>query len=154
LEAARGVRDPEKLVPILTTLAIAQSQGRDREGARATFDEALSVVQSEEERGRSLDDVSWKYQGGSAAADKLRIARGLAKAGFGDHAVQVSSNIEVAESLAESGDVANLKQLLIPAAHNSYSSYRMCRLLARVYPEHATAIARKALELLDRIVAA
>jgi hypothetical protein len=48
----------------------------------------------------------------------------------------------VARALAEAGDIEHLKRLLILCAHYLDAAYEVCGLLARVYPEQASEIAR------------
>lgn len=78
------------------------------------------------------------------------IAVAQALAGFGDQAVRTAEAIltkrnqrlpEINEALAKSGDKENFKRLLIPCAHYMDAAYRMCGLLARLYPEQASAVA-------------
>jgi hypothetical protein len=48
---------------------------------------------------------------------------------------------EIAESLFKVGDKTDFKRLLIPCASYLDAAYRMCGLLARLYPKQATSIA-------------
>jgi hypothetical protein len=51
---------------------------------------------------------------------------------------------KVAAKFAKVNDKEHVKHLLIPCAYYLDASYRMCGLLAQLYPEQATAIARSA----------
>ncbi len=48
---------------------------------------------------------------------------------------------EIADALAEAGDKEHFKHLLVPCAYYLDAAYRMSGLLARVYPEQASAVA-------------
>jgi hypothetical protein len=48
---------------------------------------------------------------------------------------------EIAAALAEAGDKEHFKQLLLPCSYYLDAAYRMCGLLARLYPEQAAAVA-------------
>ncbi|OQY55667.1 MAG: hypothetical protein B6245_19470 [Desulfobacteraceae bacterium 4572_88] len=47
----------------------------------------------------------------------------------------------IARAFAETDDKKNFKHLLIPCAYHLDAAYRMCGLLARLYPEQAASIA-------------
>lgn len=111
-------------------LAIAEAQA-------GQFDRALQTAQ--------VIEVGW------ARALALRaISAAQAQAGLGEEAVRTAGLIltkrndhlpEIAEALVRVGDKARFKQLLIPCAYYIDSAYRMCGLLARLYPEQARVIA-------------
>jgi hypothetical protein len=48
---------------------------------------------------------------------------------------------EIAAALATVKDKEHFKQLLLPCAYYLDAAYRMCGLLARLYPEQAAAVA-------------
>jgi hypothetical protein len=79
------------------------------------------------------------------------IAQAEAEAGLGAQAMATAKTIlysqdeylpEVAESFVKFGDKKHFKQLLIPCAYYLNAAYQMSCLLARLYPEQATAVAK------------
>ncbi len=49
---------------------------------------------------------------------------------------------EIAAVLAEVDDKENFKRLVLPCAYYLDAAYKMCGLLARLYPEQASVIAQ------------
>jgi len=73
------------------------------------------------------------------------------KGGYGEHALHTAKLIltsremhlpQIADALVDVGDKDHFKRLLIPCACYLDAAYLMCGLLARVYPEQASAIAK------------
>jgi hypothetical protein len=54
---------------------------------------------------------------------------------------RISQGTGQASPLVEAGDKENFKRLLVPSAYSLDAAYRMCGLLARLYPEQAAAVA-------------
>jgi hypothetical protein len=50
---------------------------------------------------------------------------------------------KVAAALASVGDLTNFKHLLLPCASYLDAAYRVCSLLAQVYPDQAAAVAEE-----------
>jgi len=54
---------------------------------------------------------------------------------------RISQGTGQASPLVEAGDKENFKRLLVPSPYSLDAAYRMCGLLARLYPEQAAAVA-------------
>ncbi|GAK56349.1 tetratricopeptide repeat domain protein [Candidatus Vecturithrix granuli] len=137
LMTAEQIENAEYRIAILQTIAQAQVQMGEGETAQMTFIMAIKIAQTIEE-----------------VEDRVKVLQTIAhtqiRAGFGEQAVQTAMTIltnrnkhlpEIAETLVDVGNKEHFKQLLIPCAAYLDSAYRMCGLLARLYPEQATAIA-------------
>jgi hypothetical protein len=77
------------------------------------------------------------------AEAKVRVGDGKAALLMTDAILRNRSEFlyHIATALAEAGDKVNFKQLLLPCAYYLDAAYRMCGLLARLYPEKAEKIA-------------
>lgn len=136
LETAQGI-EKWRRVEVLAAIAAAQVRTGEQEAGRTTFAAAFETVQNiSEERARTTALES--------------IAKAQVRADFGEQAVHTSEAIlarrnkhlpEIADALVKSGDKENFKRLLIPCANYLAAAYRMCGLLARLYPEQASAVA-------------
>jgi tetratricopeptide (TPR) repeat protein len=136
-ETAQRIDEEKDRAGALRAIAQAQAQAGERDAARETFTAALETAQridKAEERANALG----------------AIAEAQAHAGFGGQAVRTAETIltdrnkhlpKIAAALAKVGDREHFKRLLIPCAYYLDAAYEMCGLLARLYPEQATAIA-------------
>ena len=100
----------------------------------ATALELLQVVPEGDARARLLEAI---------VAIHLEV-------GAGAQAVEMAERIvternlylpKVASALVLAGDLDSFKRLLLPCASYQDAAYRMCGLLARVYPDQAEAVA-------------
>jgi len=132
LETAQKIDDAWDRVEALKVIALVQAETGQTEEARGTFATARETAQEIEDWHR-------------AEALKV-IAQALAEAGLATAKtipdLQDIHLLEIAESLCRIGDREHFKQLLIPCAHYLDAAYRMSGLLALLYPEQATAVAR------------
>jgi hypothetical protein len=124
-------------VGALLDIAAVQVHRGEREAARSTFTAVLQTVQAIQQE--------WMHISALRA-----IATIQAQVGFGEQALRTAEAIltdrnehlpEIAKALVEVGDRENFKRLLVPCAYYLDAAYRMCGLLARVYPEQASAVA-------------
>jgi tetratricopeptide (TPR) repeat protein len=121
---------------VLAEIAAGLAQAGERERAKKVLEHALKGAEEIEE---ARDN----------ALALMKIAGKLARAGWEQEAVKVAKAIpterkclpEIAEVLVEAGDKERFKQLLLPCAYYLDAAYRMCGLLARLYPEQAGAVA-------------
>jgi hypothetical protein len=83
------------------------------------------------------------------AEAKVRVGDGKAALLMTDAILRNRSEFlyHIAIALAEAGDRDNFKRLLLPCAYYLDAAYRMCGLLARLYPEQAGAVAEAVGEL-------
>ena len=121
---ASQIKDVDERIESIVEIAQLQTKN-------GMFEEALQIIkmiQKEQERGELLK----------------KVAVAQAKAGLGSNALVTSEAIsigadehlvEIGEALAKAGDKENFKQLLFPSAYYLNTSYQMCGLLVRLYPE-------------------
>ncbi len=142
LKTAKQIKDNSPRAEALGKIAAEMAKAGDA-APQFTFDTALQTAQQ-------IEDEYLK----STALGAIAVAQ--AKAGFGQQAVRTSRTIlvdrkeqflKIAEAFGETGDKTNFKQLLIPCSYSLYDAYRMCGLLARLYPEKAEEIAKVVSEL-------
>jgi hypothetical protein len=142
LKTAKQIKDDCPRAEALGKIAAEMAKAGDAT-AQFTFDSALQTAQQ-------IEDEYLKSTALGA------IAAAQANAGFGQQAVRTSQTIlvdrkeqffKIAEAFAETGNKTNFKQLLIPCSYSLYAAYRMCGLLARLYPEKAKEIAKVVSEL-------
>lgn len=140
--------DPKQ---VLASVIKEQVQSGKLEAARSTF-AALKTALGVPRYDQLLSGFSSDYSSIRA------LVTTQAKTGFGEeivtmtNALQLDRNtclIEIAESLADAGDQKTLKRLLVPGTYYSEATYRMCGLLARLYPEQAPAVAAVVSEYFD-----
>jgi tetratricopeptide (TPR) repeat protein len=170
LETARGIEEAWRRVEALVAIAEAQAGAGEREGARETFSAALETARGIEEAWRRVEALcaiaKAQAEAGefSAALETVRrieaarwraealgaIAKAQAEAGLGEGAVRTAEMIltdrnkrlpEIAEALVIAGDKEHFKQLLLPCAYYLDAAYKMCGLLARLYPKQVLAVA-------------
>jgi hypothetical protein len=112
---------------------VAQAQARIGE-----FNEAIRIAQG-------ITDESFRAE----ALCKIAVAQ--AKSGFVERAVELTAAIltdrkeklvAITDALAETGDKQYFKGLLVPSAYYSDVAYKMCGLLAHVYPDQAGSVAK------------
>lgn len=142
LKTAKQIKDHCPRAEALGKIAAEMAKAGDAT-AQFTFDSALQTAQQ-------IEDEYLKSTALGA------IAAAEANAGFGQQAVRTSQTIlidrkeqflKIAEAFGETGDKTNFKQLMIPCSYSLYDAYRMCGLLARLYPEKAKEIAKVVSEL-------
>jgi len=170
LETAQGIEDAWRRAMALVGIAKAQAEAGERERARETFSAALETAQGIEEAWRRVEALGAiakaQAEAGdfSAALETVRgieaawwraealgaIAKAQAEAGLGEGAVRTAEMIltdrnkrlpEIAEALVIAGDKEHFKQLLLPCAYYLDAAYKMCGLLARLYPKQVLAVA-------------
>ena len=170
LETAKGIEDAWRRAMALVGIAKAQAEAGERERARETFSAALETAQGIEEAWRRVEALGAiakaQAEAGdfSAALETVRgieaawwraealgaIAKAQAEAGLGEGAVRTAEMIltdrnkrlpEIAEALVIAGDKEHFKQLLLPCAYYLDAAYKMCGLLARLYPKQVLAVA-------------
>lgn len=134
---AQEMEDARERVSSLMHTAVAQAAAGEREAAQATFAAAIEAAQNiEREMSRA-----WALR---------RIAVEQARRECGKQAVQTAEMIltdrhrhlpAIATTLADAGDKKHFKQLLIPCAFYLDAAYKMCGLLAQLYPAQAAAVA-------------
>jgi hypothetical protein len=104
----------------------------------------------------ALKAASWVKDDKLRAEIEKKIAVAQAQIESGQQALKIGETIltdrhwhlpDIAKALAEKGDTANFKKLLIPCAYYLDVAYRMCKHLARLYPEKAEEIAKVVSEL-------
>ncbi|HLF83476.1 MAG TPA: hypothetical protein VI837_04815, partial [Blastocatellia bacterium] len=136
-QAAESIGDEMDRARAFCKIAVAQARAGQSAAARSSFDAALQSVQSmseEERRAEALREVAGRAvsggfaEGALAAADRLRANR-------------YEWLAEVADDFVKANDKERFKRFLIPCAYHYGAVYRMCALLARLYPEQATAVA-------------
>ncbi|MFZ8845196.1 hypothetical protein [Thermoflexus sp.] len=170
LETARGIEEAWRRVEALCAIAEAQAGAGEREGARETFSAALETALGIEEAWRRAEalcaiakaqaeagdfsaaletalGIEWERKRAEAL---VAIAKAQAEAGLGEGAVRTAEMIltdrnkrlpEIAEALVIAGDKEHFKQLLLPCAYYLDAAYKMCGLLARLYPKQVLAVA-------------
>jgi hypothetical protein len=170
LETALGIEDAKDRAAVLVAIAEAQAAAGEREGARETFSAALETARGIEEAGRRVGalvaiaeaqaeagDFSAALETAQGIKDAWRramalvaIAKAQAEAGLGEGAVRTAEMIltdrnerlpKIAEALVIAGDKEHFKQLLLPCAYYLDAAYKMCGLLARLYPKQVLAVA-------------
>jgi hypothetical protein len=170
LDTVQEIERYRDRVRTLCTIAGLQGEAGMTEAARSTMQTASQIAEAIEDKWDRLhalhaialaqaemrDFASAMATAQASAYDRQRVESGLeiarlqAKAGFGGEAVRTAETIltdrnerlpDGAKALAGAGDGVNLKQLLLPCAYSLDAAYRMCGLLARVYPEQAAAVA-------------
>jgi len=138
LQTARDIQDHELRAKALSAVALAQAQVGLHNLARLTFHQALQTA-------RDIQDERQRTEALSA------VARAQARTGNSDSALDIIQSILIsankylvalAEIFAEQNDRPHFKRLLPLAAHHLDAAFRMCGLLAKLYPQHASAIAR------------
>ncbi len=136
-QVAGEISDVRERAMALRETALMLAKATKSEEAKEVFDQALKVADGIKDG----DERAWALRA---------IAEALAKAGQGERAVEVAERIQIernkhlpaiAAALVEAGDKENFKRLLLPCAYHLDAAYEMCRLLARVYPQQAMAIA-------------
>jgi tetratricopeptide (TPR) repeat protein len=137
-EAAGRIELAESKAEVLAEIAAGLAQAEERAEAKEVLEQALKSV-------REIEDARHK------ALTLMKITKKLARLGWEQEAVKVAEAIptervpeiaEAAEAIVEVGDKENFKRLsLIPCAYYLDAAYKMCGLLARLYPEQATAVA-------------
>jgi tetratricopeptide (TPR) repeat protein len=170
LETAQGIEGAWERAEALVGIAKAQAEAGERERARETFSAALETAQGIEDAWRRAavlraiaEAQAWAGDF-SAALETVRgieaawwraealgaIAKAQAEAGLGEGAVRTAEMIltdrnnrlpEIAEALVIAGDKEHFKQLLLPCAYYLDAAYKMCGLLARLYPKQVLAVA-------------
>lgn len=114
---------------------ISQTQKEDS-GTLPNFNEPLQAARSISQLRRR----DWVLR---------KIADLQAKSGLGDQALQTLESVltlrssaitDIAKVFVENADKVNFKQLLIPSASYLDAAYRMCGLIARLFPERSTAL--------------
>jgi tetratricopeptide (TPR) repeat protein len=137
LETAQGIEDAWRRAEALVGIAKAQAEAGERERAKETFSAALETAQG-------IKDA-WRR-----AMALVAIAKAQAEAGLGEGAVRTAEMIltdrnkllpKIAEALVIAGDKEHFKQLLLPCAYYLDAAYKMCGLLARLYPKQVLAVA-------------
>ncbi|MFW6097417.1 MAG: hypothetical protein ACOC9Z_05050, partial [Chloroflexota bacterium] len=170
LETAEQIEDDQERTWALDVTAAAQAQAGDPDAARHTFTQALETaaqIEDDQQRASALGEIAAaQAQAGDLDAAletaaqiendwqrawALReIAKAQSKSGFGHESITTSTLIvtdqneylpAIAEALAEAGDKENFKRLLVPCAYYLDAAYKMCGLLAKLYPEQAKVIA-------------
>jgi AAA ATPase-like protein len=126
---------------VLNEIATEQAKAGETEAARITF---AAAVEAATTQGTSYVD--------SYTEDLLEeIAREQIKAGLNDEAVRTAQAIvikgneiipEIADAFVQASDKEHFKQLLIPCTYYIDAAFKMCVLLARLYPERSAEIAR------------
>lgn len=138
IETVKKIVSQRTQVMSMCDIAEAQAQAKQSAAAQATFAAAVEVTRSIEDKYSRSEKLMW-------------IAERLIKAQFREQAVQTitpvltengDTPLRVATILAEAGNREHFKQLLIPCASSLDSAYRMCGLLARLYPEQAAVVAK------------
>lgn len=114
---------------------ISQTQKEDS-GTLPTLNEALQAARSISQLRRR----DWALR---------KIANLQVKLGLGEQALQTVESVltlrssaitDIAKVFVENADKINFKQLLIPSASYLDAAYRMCGLIARLFPERSTAL--------------
>lgn len=150
-------------------IAAAKARAGDQEAARKYFAEALKTVQKIKDksfRAKALGKIAVaQSQAGEVEAAAATFATCLelrrepktlaaiavthAQAGLPNNAMKAAEKIlternerlpEIASAFVELSDRECFKKLLIPCAHYLDAAYRMCGLIARSYPEQASAV--------------
>jgi hypothetical protein len=137
-ETVRKIDFPLKEAEALRVIGVALAKVGQREAAQVNFTTALEVAQRM--------SPCWEQ-----VAELEAIALSLASSGFKQMAMQTVETIlanpegylcDFAEVFVESGQKTNFKRLLIERTNHLESAYRMCGLLARLYPEKVEEIAK------------
>jgi tetratricopeptide (TPR) repeat protein len=137
LETVRLIGFPLESLEALKKVARVQARAGDSEAVRGTLDvamEAADNLSDQTERARELSGIARVFAEAGFAARALNIAERL----LSERDAWLPS---IAESFAEAGDLNHFKRLLSLCAYYRNAAYRMCGLLARFYPEQATAVA-------------
>ena len=122
---------------LLTDVAETQLHADDKEGALRSLAHALGKLRGEQ------DEAARAFVLG-------KIALLQAKVGMGEEAVRTAQAIlkeqnehlpRIAEALVSNGDRKQWKRLLSLCAFDLAGAYRMCRVLARIYPGEIDAVA-------------
>lgn len=131
----KGARVVWSNVELLTRLAQTLAQIGRMERAQEAFSAAKALITDSEE---------------DAKAHALSIlGRAQVLAGFFEQAMRTSEEIHVkrvqyvppiAEAFIDKADKVHFKQLLVSSTSDPDTLYRLCGLLARMYPENATQI--------------
>jgi len=137
LEAATCIEHAEPRGQALLRIAQAHGKAGDTQEAKATFGAAVTAI-------RTAEDIEWEDR--SAALSCIAVAE--AETGFGEQAVRTVvataadpiAYLATAAALAEVGDKEHFKRLLLPCADSLEAAYLICGPLARLYPDHATAL--------------
>ncbi len=133
VDTAREIDDERSRAHALETIAKTQAQAGE-------FDAALNTAQK-------IDNAEWRAEALGAIAKvqaqvgEDEVARATRVEKISTRSEFHNSILEIAKALVEVGDKTHFKQLLIPCASYPDAAYRMCGLLARLYPGQATAIA-------------
>ena len=135
LETAKGIKDVSYRAEALRDIVAAQAQVGD-------FHTALETTQG-------IEDSRYR-------AEALRdIAVAQARVGFNEKAVLTAETLfidrnihlpKIAEVFVKADNKKHFKQLLIPCAYYLDSAFRMCGLLAWIYPKQAIEVAKKVSE--------
>jgi len=170
-QTAQHFRDEGMPDLALMKVALAQAQARIHKPVQLTFQQALQAAQNirnEGERARALQCVAQteaqagKYDQALLATRGIRgewqraralaaVAQVFVKTGSGDIALEIAQSIlfaanehlvALAETFVEKNDRTHFKRLLPLAARYFDAAVLMCGLLARLYPQHASVIAR------------
>jgi tetratricopeptide (TPR) repeat protein len=137
-ETIQQIVFPLEEAEALRAISVALAKVGQREAAQVNFSTALEVAQ----RISPTFDQVMVLQA---------IALSLARSGFKQMAMQTVETIlanpegylcDLAEVFVETGQKTNFKRLLIERTNDLQSAYRMCRLLARLYPEKVEEIAK------------
>lgn len=139
LETARAITDPYERSRSICLVADGLIRSGDPDQAPAILNESIAALTSQEGRSGAMTS----------------IATALARAKFGGQAVVATHDIQidrpdslsqVAEVLSDVGDRLSFKELLIPCAGYRNSAYRVCGLLAKLYPSQSIPIVQMLLQ--------
>jgi tetratricopeptide (TPR) repeat protein len=126
-----------QLLDLLSRIWAAQAKAGERQEALTTFAIAIHAA-------RRLRDEERRAEGLTVIAVEM-VKNGLAEEGLGLADSIITRRNEhlprIAEALADAGDRESFRRLLVPCAYHLGAAYRMCALLARLYPEQSTAVA-------------
>ncbi|MEP0779683.1 SMEK domain-containing protein [Microcoleus sp. ZQ-A2] len=138
IEVVRQINYPPDEAKVLSSIAVALAKAGQTEAAQVNFTAALEAVQRM--------SPCWEQ-----VAELEAIALSLASLGFKQMAMQTVETFlanpkgylcDFAEVFVETGQKTNFKRLLIERSNRLKSAYRMCGLLARLYPQKAEEIAK------------
>lgn len=160
----------------LGKIAAEQARFGDREKAKSTFADAITAAKEVEnghlsggfadiakaqveanEFASAIETTQWIEDDRERAETLAQIAIAQAKEGFREEALRTTEGIlinrkahlpEVASAFAGGGDKEGFKGLLIPCAYYLDAVYKICSLIAQLYPDQGALLARAVSEFI------